>query len=124
MERTVRISEAEWQVMKLLWSRSPQNAQELAGALSKDWTESTVKTLLNRLVKKGALTYEVAGKAFLYSPAISQGECQAMESASFLDRVFDGALSPMLAHFVESDGLTEDELEELEKLVRRKRKKS
>lgn len=122
MKRVVRISEAEWEVMKILWERAPQSAQEAAGRLAGAWSESTVKTLLNRLVRKGALSYETAGKAFLYSPAISQDECRAMESASFLDRVFDGAVSPMLAHFVASNGLTDAELAELERLVRRKRK--
>jgi BlaI family transcriptional regulator, penicillinase repressor len=123
MKRAVRISESEWEVMKVLWERSPQAAQEVAAALANDWSESTVKTLLNRLVRKGALTYETAGKAFRYSPAISQEDCRAAESASFLNRVFDGSLSPMLAHFVESSRLSDAELAELERLVRRKRKK-
>jgi len=124
MKQPVRISEAEWEVMKLLWQRAPQTAQELAAELAGTWTESTVKTLLNRLVRKGALDYETAGKAFLYSPTITQSECRAAESASFLERVFDGSLSPMLAHFVESHSLSDSELAELEKLVRRKRRKS
>jgi BlaI family penicillinase repressor len=123
MKPAVRISEAEWEVMKMLWERAPQSAQEVAGRLAGQWSESTVKTLLNRLIRKGALSYETAGKAFLYSPTISQSECRSAESTSFLNRVFDGALSPMLAHFVESNKLSDMELAELERLVRRKRKK-
>ena len=123
MKQPVRISEAEWELMKLLWLESPQTAQELAAKVASVWAESTVKTLLNRLVQKKALSYEAAGKAFRYSPAITQDECRAAESVSFLNRVFDGSLSPMLAHFVESSQLSDAELAELERLVRRKRKK-
>ncbi|HEY5792765.1 MAG TPA: BlaI/MecI/CopY family transcriptional regulator, partial [Chthoniobacterales bacterium] len=113
-----------WQIMKLLWRRSPQTAQELVRELAASWSESTVKTLLNRLVRKGALRHEKEGKAFWYSPAVTEAECRAAESATFLNRVFDGALSPMLAHFVESSSLNDEELAELERLVRRKRRGS
>lgn len=108
--------------MKLLWERSPRTASELAAATSSDWSESTVKTLLNRLVRKGALRYRREGKAFFYSPRVSEEECRAAEGASFLDRVFGGSLAPMIAHFVERSDFTDEELAELERLVRRKRR--
>lgn len=108
--------------MKLLWAHAPRTAVELAEATSRDWSESTVKTLLNRLVRKGALGYRREGKAFLYSPLVSEEECRTAEGASFLERVFGGSLTPMIAHFVERNELTDDELAELERLVRRKRR--
>jgi BlaI family transcriptional regulator, penicillinase repressor len=123
MKARPRISEAEWEIMKRLWQSAPQSALQLASELAGTWTESTVKTLLNRLVRKGALTYEAQGKAYLYSPAVSQEECRAAESISFLERVFDGSPSPLLAHFVNTHPLSDAELAELEKLVRSRRKK-
>lgn len=123
MKLRARITEAEWRLMKLLWARSPLTAQDLAQATAKEWSESTVKTLLNRLVRKGALEHRKVGKAFLYSPAVSEEDCRALEGASFIERVFGGSLSPMIAHFVESGNLTDDELADLERMVRRKRRK-
>lgn len=123
MKPPPRISESEWRLMKLLWRRSPQTAQELAQATAAEWSESTVKTLLTRLVRKGALRHRKEGKAFLYAPAITEEKARSAESSSFLRRVFDGSLSPMLAHFVAEHDLSEEELREIESLVKRKRRK-
>src|SRR5271168_1663817 len=98
-----RISEAEWAVMKVVWRKAPILPQELIQTLSTStkWSPATVKTLLNRLVSKGALQFEKAGKSYLYSPAFTEEQIRAAEADSFLHRVFDGALSPMISHFVQ-----------------------
>lgn len=120
MKAAPRISEAEWEVMKVLWKLSPLLAPDIIQTLAAtaSWTPATVKTMLNRLVGKGALRYERAGKSYLYSPAVTEEECRAAEADSFLKRVFDGSLSPLLAHFVSSRRLSKKELDSLEQLLR------
>ena len=120
MKEAPRISEAEWEVMKVVWKKFPCLAQEVIQTLaaSAKWTPATIKTMLNRLVGKKALRFERAGKSYLYSPAITEAECRAAEADSFLNRVFDGSLSPLLSHFVRSRPLTEQELASLENLLR------
>ena len=121
MKEAPRISEAEWEVMKVVWKQSsPSLAQEIIQTLTRNttWSPATIKTMLNRLVAKGVLQYERAGKAYLYSAAVTESECCAAEADSFLDRVFDGSLSPLLAHFVRSRRLTGKELESLEQILR------
>lgn len=115
-----RVSDAEFEVMKVLWGRSPQTSQEVIDALKggRDWTPQTVKTMLNRLVKKGALAFDKDGKNYLYRPAVGRDACVAAESASFLDRVFDGAVGPLLLHFAKGGKLDGKELEELKRALR------
>ena len=118
-----RISEAEWEVMKVVWKRFPCLAQEIIQSLttSAKWSPATVKTMINRLVGKGALKFERTGKSYLYRPAVTEAECRAAEADSFLDRVFDGSLSPLLSHFVRSRRLTRQELEALERILRERK---
>jgi BlaI family transcriptional regulator, penicillinase repressor len=125
MNRTPRISEAEWEVMKICWSHSPASAQEIIDALAagNDWHPKTVKTLLNRLVKKRALGFHKDGRAYLYHPLVAEKDCVAAESQSFLDRVFGGSLQPMLAHFVGQRKLSPQEIAELKSLLKRKENK-
>ena len=120
MERVPRISEAEWQVMKVIWSRPPSSAQEIIEALadSSEWSAATIKTLLNRLVKKKALTFVKEGKSYRYAARASEEEFQQAESENFLQRVFDGALTPMIAHFVNTRKLSTKEVEELKRLLK------
>ena len=122
MKRTPAITEAEWKVMEALWSRSPRTAQDLTDELGppNGWTQATVKTLLNRLLRKRALKHRRQGKAYLYSPAVSRSDCQAREARTFLNRVFGGAVSPMLAQLVDSKSLSPEEIREIEKLIRKK----
>ena len=122
MKKTPAITEAEWKVMEALWSQSPQTAQRLADGLGplNGWSAATVKTLLSRLLRKGALNYRQEGQAYRYSPAVSRADCQAREARSFLDRVFGGAVSPMLAQLVDSQSLSPEEIREIERLVRKK----
>jgi BlaI family penicillinase repressor len=115
-----RISAAEWEVMRVIWKRSPCSAQQVVDELasSSAWSPATVKTLLNRLLRKGILEFRKNGKSYLYSPVWSEEQCRKVEADSFLDRVFDGALSPMLAHFVRTNRLGKKELQELERILK------
>lgn len=115
-----RISETEWEVMRAVWARHPATAGEIIERLvaaDPSWHPKTAKTLLARLVQKHALDYEARGRSYVYEPLVTERECVALASESFLDRVFGGSLKPMLAHFVESRRLTRKELEELRKLL-------
>jgi BlaI family penicillinase repressor len=115
------ITEAEWQVMKVLWARSPLTAAQVCEALSghTEWKLSTVKTLIGRLVEKAALSYVPRGREYLYSAAVGEADAVRSESGSFLTRCFDGAVAPMVAHFVEEHRLSESEIKELRALLDR-----
>lgn len=114
------ISESEWTVMEALWEKSPQTASAVAKALqdSTGWAENTVRTLLTRLVEKGALAIVDSGvQPRSYEPAVKRELCVQAESSSFLDRVFRGASKPLLVHFARNARLTEEEARELKKLL-------
>lgn len=119
-----QISDAEWEVMNVLWDDSPQTASEVADKLCERmrWHPKTVKTLLGRLVKKGVLRYREEGNRYLYSPAYARERLVAAESRSFVDRVFGGNATPALLHIVESMNLSAEDLEELRAILERKRK--
>lgn len=110
--------------MKVLWKRSPLGAGDVVEALQAadpSWHPNTVKTLLNRLVGKRALGFRRVGRAYQYSPRVSEAECVASASESFLARVFGGSLAPLLSHFVEHHQLTDAELAELRRILARRR---
>ena len=111
------ISEAESQVMERLWRNAPQGSEELAVALRADtgWHENTVRTLLNRLVRKGAVRAEREGRRYLYSPVLTREQWQSHESRSLLDRVFGGKVAPLLVYFSRNEKLTAKDLAELRK---------
>ena len=119
------ISEAESQVMELLWRSAPQGSEELVAALQPGtaWHENTVRTLLNRLVRKGAVRAEREGRRYLYSPVLTREQWQAHESRSLLDRVFGGKVAPLLVHFSRNEKLSAKDVAELRKLVDQLEKK-
>ncbi|MCI1952271.1 MAG: BlaI/MecI/CopY family transcriptional regulator [Clostridiales bacterium] len=122
--KNVSISEAEWQVMKVLWENAPQPLTEIIDHLSgTGWSTTTIQTYLARLVKKSALSTERKGKGFLYTPTVSEQECQISESKSFLNRVFGGSVSSMVTSFIKSGNLSESELEQLRKLISEQERK-
>jgi Predicted transcriptional regulator len=125
MNQPPRISGAEWEVMKICWARFSITAQEIIDALSTrdKWHPKTVKTLLNRLVKKRALGFQKDGRAYLYQPLVAEKDCVTAESESFLERVFGGSLKPMLTHFVENRKLSSREIAELKRLLKQQEKK-
>ena len=101
MKQPPTITDAESRVMAKLWERSPQTAEELAGTLgtTQGWRPSTIKTLLNRLLQKGAVSAEKDGRRFLYSAVLELDAWQRSQSASLVDRLFGGHLAPLVAQF-------------------------
>jgi BlaI family penicillinase repressor len=120
MANLPRISETEWEIMRVVWAQSPVTAADIIDQLSKDdptWHPVTAKTLLNRLVKKGALGYDLDGRAYVYKALVKERDCVNAASSSFLERVFDGSLSTMVAHFVEHRKLSAKQVKELRKAL-------
>jgi len=115
----MQISDAESEVMKVLWDRSPLAAEEVIAAIApaQDWQDATVKTLLNRLLTKGAIRAAKDGRRYLYSPLLARNDWVLDESSSLLDRVFDGRVAPLVAHFSEHRKLSKADLDELRKLI-------
>jgi len=113
------ISDAESVVMEVLWSRSPLAADEVVGELAarSDWAEPTIKTLLNRLLRKGAVRAARDGRRYLYSPVLSREAWVASQSQGVLDRLFGGRVAPLVAHFSERGKLSQADVEELRRLI-------
>jgi BlaI family penicillinase repressor len=114
------ISESEWFVMEALWESSPQTASELTKTLrpTMNWEENTVRTLLTRLLDKGALkTDENASGTRTYLPAVKRESCVRAEGESFMQRIFGGAAKPLLIHFAQNSKLTAEEVRELKKIL-------
>lgn len=113
------ISNAELEVLKVLWDQAPLPAKTVVERVQQhqDWHEKTIKTLLNRLTTKGALQYEKDGRAYLYSPAIPQESYRHKASTSFVNRLFQGRVSPLVAGFAKHNDLQQDDIDELKKLI-------
>ena len=111
----MNISDAESTVMEVLWQRSPLGADEVVAALAgaQDWQEATIKTLLNRLLKKGAISAEAEGRRYLYSPVLTREAWLTQTSRGLLDRLFGGRVAPLVAHFGEQKALTRKDIAEL-----------
>jgi BlaI family penicillinase repressor len=117
------ISDAEWQVMEVIWAAaSPVTANEIVDRLKDrtDWNDRTIRTMLNRLVGKRALGFKADGKRYLYEPRVRRADCVAAQSRSFLSRVFGGAAGAALVHFAEEHELSAAEIEQLRKVLARK----
>ena len=115
----MQISDAESAVMEVLWQRSPQTSEEVFAALAgrQDWQEATVKTLLNRLLNKGAIEAAKDGRRYLYSPTLRREDWVMGESESMLARLFDGRVAPLVAHFSQHRKLSAADVAELRRLV-------
>ena len=113
------VSEAESVVMDVLWREHPLSADEVVAALAKttDWQEPTIKTLLNRLLKKRAIAAERDGRRYLYRPLLKRQDYVHAESKSLLDRLFDGRVAPLVAHFSEHRKLSKKDIAELKLLI-------
>lgn len=122
MQKLPKISESEWLVMRVLWSKSPLAAQEVFEQLDgkTKWKPKTVKTLIDRLVNKGAVKYEKDGRRYLYYPAVGRDECITTERRSFVRRVYGGVTKPMLAAFLEDAELSSEDIEELKNILEQK----
>jgi predicted transcriptional regulator len=113
------ISEAEAVVMEVLWRQSPRSAEEILAEVGprQGWQEGTVKSLLNRLLKKKAVKAEREGRRYLYAPRLTREQYVAQESKGFIDRLFDGRIAPLVAHFSEQRKLSRRDVTELRKLL-------
>jgi len=113
------ISEAESVVMEVLWRKQPLSADEVIAALAADvdWQEPTIKSLLNRLLKKGAIAAERDGRRYLYRPLVSRNEYVLATSKGLLDRLFGGRVAPLVAHFSNHRRLSKRDLAELRRLI-------
>ena len=126
MKKVPKISEAEWEVMKLLWKTTPLTSEKIIDSLSgkMNWSTQTIKTFITRLVKKEVIGFEKSGRIYNYYPLISENECIKSENDSFLQKVYDGALGILFTKFLEEENLSIDEIEELENLLKDKKEKN
>ena len=114
-----QISEAEYEVMKIVWKYAPINTNEITEKLVKStaWSPQTIHTLINRLVKKKVLTYEKQGRIFVYMPLVKENEYIVRESRSFLERFFDGDITAMVSKYMNNTELSKTDIENLRFLL-------
>lgn len=117
--RDVVISDSEWQVMNVIWDGQPMTAQEVIEALQHDhqWTASTIKTMLHRLIRKEVLQAEEQGNRYVYRASVKRSACVRQEGRSFLQRVFAGEPASLLAHFMKDSKLSADEIADLRRIL-------
>ena len=115
-----RISDAEHAVMEVLWDESPLTAQDVVERIppERDWSANTVKTLLGRLLAKKTIAFQMDGRRYLYRPLVARGDYVEGESRRLMDRLFGGKLTPLVAHLAERDALTNEDIAEIEALLK------
>ena len=120
MPNLPQISEAEFEVMKIVWKNAPVSTNDIADILTSQtkWSPKTVQTLIKRLVNKGALSYVKQGRLYVYTPLVDEKEYLSHQSHSFLKRFFDGNIASMCSAYLEDEKLTEQELAELRSLLK------
>lgn len=125
MSNLPQISEAEFEVMKIIWKYAPINTNEITDRLlqTTSWSAKTIQTLIKRLVTKGAVTYEKQSRVFVYTPLVKESEYIGQESSSFLKRFYNGDITAMLSSYIENDRLSETEIDTLRSLLSKKGKK-
>ncbi len=125
MNTTPSISEAEFQVMKVIWGKSPVSTTEVVTELEKttDWKPKTIQTLLSRLVKKDVLSFKREGRVFVYTPLVKESDYLSQESDSFLKRFYNGTLNAMVVNFLDQDRLSDDEIERLREILEKRASK-
>ena len=121
MNNLPQISEAEFEVMKIVWKHAPISTNEITEQLlrSTSWSPKTIQTLIKRLVTKGALSYEKQGRVFVYTPVVKENEYLDQKSTSFLKQYFNGDITAMLSSYIENDKLSEAEITALRSLLSR-----
>ncbi len=119
MKALPQISEAEFEVMKVIWKYAPINTNEITDKLTQTtkWSPKTIQTLIKRLVTKGALSYEKQSRVFVYTPLIEQKEYIKQESRSFLKRYYGGDITAMFSAYIEDDKLSKSEIDALRSLL-------
>ncbi len=124
MSTLPKISEAEWEIMKLIWKSNPITSEEIINLLSGRmmWSAQTIKTFITRLIKKEVIGFEKKGRVYYYYPLLSEEECIRSENESFLKKVYDGALNMLFTKFLEEE-LSMEQIEELERILKDKKVK-
>ncbi len=119
MSGGVRISEAEYEIMKVIWSSFPISTNEVIEKFKdkNEWSPRTIQTLLSRLVKKGAVSFTKRSREFVYSPVINENDYINEESETFLNKFYNGTINSMVMNFIENDKLTHDDIEQLKKIL-------
>ncbi len=115
----VKLSDAEWKVMEILWENAPKTMMEITNALKEEtgWTKHTVMSFLKRMEEKGALHYEEGERAKIYYPDLKREDAVLQETEEFLDKVFHGKLGLLLNAMVQQKELSEEEIEELHQIL-------
>ena len=123
MSRDLQISDSEWDVMEPIWAVGTCTAADVIKELraTHDWNHSTIRTLLARLVEKGALAYDIDGSKYIYRAVVSRQKCVRHEAKSFLEKAFGGDVTALVSHFVEDASLDSDQIQQLRQLLARKK---
>lgn len=124
MSNLPQISDSEYELMKIIWEKHPISTNEICRLVEplRGWNSKTVHTLLTRLYHKNAVSYEKRGRMFYYCPLIQKEDYLSQETHSFLERFYNGAMAPMLSHFLSEEAVSDDELKELSDLIQSKMK--
>lgn len=119
MNRLPQISEAEFEVMKIVWQYAPVSTNEITDRLMKTTSSGakTIQTLIKRLTNKGALTYEKEGRVYVYTPLVKENEYISQQSNSFLRRFYDGDITAMLSAYIKNDRLSAEEIGTLRSIL-------
>lgn len=125
MKKLPQITEAEFEIMKIVWKYTPISTNEITEKLiqTTQWSSKTIQTLIKRLVTKGALSYEKQSRVFVYTPLVKEDEYIGQESTSFLKRFYNGNITAMLSSYIENGKLSDTEIDELRSLLSKKQKK-
>lgn len=119
LRKTPKISDSEWEVMKVLWRKSPLTSSEIIEILKEytSWNPKTIHTLISRLIKKDAVKVEKNEPFYLYYPKVSQEECRKTETKSFIKKVYGGSIHLLISNFMRNEKLSQEEIDELRKIL-------
>lgn len=122
MINNLKISDSEWEIIKIIWSNPNCTAMFIIEKLknNREWKPKTVKTLIRRLVDKGAIGYEQDGREYKYYSLIDEKECKVQEGKSFIERVYNGSIKAMVLNFIESENLSKKDIEDLRDVLNKK----
>ncbi|MDO4300818.1 MAG: BlaI/MecI/CopY family transcriptional regulator [Clostridia bacterium] len=122
MNRFPQISEAEFEIMKVIWDNNPINTKEIVDIVTKSssWNMRTIHTLIARLEKKGAISHKKEGRIYSYSPIVKKEDYINSESKSFLNKFYNGAANKMVMNFIENDMLSSRDIQELKNILNKK----
>lgn len=115
----MKVTAAESLVMELLWSKAPRTSEDIIAQLApaQEWSEATIRTLLGRLVRKGAVGVEAEGRRYYYRALLTRADYLNTESKNLVDRLFGGEITPLVAHFARNRPLKAKDIKALRKLL-------